>query len=45
VIFPGARIGEGCSIKNSVVMPDAELPAGTIITNALVSSGCIEYFH
>lgn len=45
VIFPGARIGEGCSIKNSVVMPDAELPAGTIIANALVSSGCIEYFH
>lgn len=45
VIFPGAKIGEKSVIKNSVIMPEVEIPAGSQISNALVSHDHIEYFH
>ncbi len=43
IVGPGARIGAGSRIKESVLMPGAEVPAGGIVAGAIVGrSGALQ---
>jgi len=39
VLLPDARVGAGCEVRDSILGPGVELPAGNHVTSQIVVAG------